>query len=128
MHTNTKAIVEAHWNSANARDWATFGRLLDPALQYEVPQTREYIEGAEGYLDMFSTWPGDWKAQIKTLVCEGERAASIIDFIVDDSVMTGITVFAFSCGRITSVTDYWPDSYEPPPRQSAHMKRRKRET
>ena len=125
MHTNTKTIVEAHWNTANARDWATFGRFLDPALQYEVPQTREYIEGAEGYLDMFRTWPGDWKVQIKTLVCERERAVSIIDFIVNNSVTTGITVFAVSGGQITSVSDYWPDFYEPPPRQSAHMKRRK---
>ena len=93
MHTSTRAIIEAHWNSANARDWFRFETLLDPALQYEVPQTREYVEGGAGYLDMFRTWPGAWTVQIRTLICEAERGVCVIDFIVGNDVTTGISIF-----------------------------------
>lgn len=119
----TRARVQRHWALANAREWDAFGALLDPALRYEVPQTREYIDGGPGYLEMFRTWPGAWTAVIRELVCDGERAVCIVDFAVDGQTMTGISVFVFRDGRIAAVTDYWPEPYEPPPRATAAMKR-----
>lgn len=124
MYTSTRQIVESHWACANRRDWPGFEQLLDPALRYEVPQTREYISSGAGYLDMFRTWPGQWVATVKTLVCEGAKAVCIIDFTVDAEVMVGISVFEVTAGKIVSVTDYWPEPYEPPARQSSHLKRR----
>jgi hypothetical protein len=73
---------------------------------------------------MFHTWPGDWKAKIQHLVCEETKAISIIAFKVGKEVMTGITVFGVAQGKITSVTDYWPEPYEPPQRVSSFFKRR----
>jgi len=119
-----RATIEAHWRFANARDWLRFEALLSPELQYEVPQTREYIEGAAGYLDLFRTWPGQWKAAIKHLVVDGNKAVCVIDFIVESEVMIGISMFELQRGRLVKVTDYWPEPYEPPQRSSAHMKRR----
>jgi SnoaL-like domain len=124
VDTDTRRLIESHWQLANARRWEAFAALLHPSLRYEVPQTREYIEGGQGYLDMFRTWPGDWKADVKQLVCESSKAISVIEFAVDNQTMTGISVFAINSGLIVSVTDYWPEPYEPPPRLSAHMKRR----
>jgi SnoaL-like domain len=124
MNIPTREIVELHWSCANRRDWSGFEQLLAPALQYEVPQTREYISSGAGYLDMFRTWPGEWTATVKTLVCEGKKAVCIIDFTVGAEVMVGISVFEVSAGKITAVTDYWPEPYEPPARQSSCMKRR----
>ena len=124
MNAATREIVLQHWMCANQRDWVGFEKLLDPQLQYEVPQTREYIESGVGYLDMFRTWPGNWKATIKTLVCEEAKAVCIIDFEIGTQVEVGISVFELANGRIVAVTDYWPEPYEPPARQSAHMKRR----
>jgi hypothetical protein len=124
MSEQTRALIQAHWNLANARDWTKFAQLLHPALLYEAPQTREYIEGGHGYLDMFSTWPGDWRASIRQLICDESKAISIIDFVVGTEVMTGISIFELSNGLISKVTDYWPESYEPPARVSPHMKRR----
>lgn len=121
---DTRSIIEAHWASANARQWAAFGELLHPDLRYEVPQTREYIEGGAGYLEMFRTWPGAWTAVVKQLVCDGATAVCIIDFVVPgEDTMTGISVFEVSDGLLLKVTDYWPAPYEPPPRQTPHMKR-----
>lgn len=124
MSDPTRSLIEAHWSFANARDWSAFARLLHPGLLYEAPQTREYIEGGPGYLDMFSTWPGDWKASIKQLICEEAKAITVIDFAVGGEVMTGISIFELDGGLITKVTDYWPEPYEPAPRASPHMKRR----
>jgi hypothetical protein len=73
---------------------------------------------------MFSTWPGDWKASIKQLVCEESKAVCVIDFAVGAESTTGISIFEVKNGVITGVTDYWPEPYEPPPRATPLMKRR----
>jgi hypothetical protein len=124
MSEKTRALIQAHWDIANAREWSSFAQLLHPGLRYEVPQTREYIEGGHGYLEMFSSWPGDWTASIKHLVCEETKAVCVIDFEVGAEVMTGISVFEVDSALITRVTDYWPEPYEPPPRATPYMKRR----
>lgn len=124
MSHTTRELVRAHWRFANARDWPAFAALLHPGLRYKVPQTREYIDGGAGYLELFRTWPGAWVAQIKQLVCEGGKAICIIDFIVDAQTMTGISSFDVAQGLLVAVTDYWPEPYEPPPRATLHMKRR----
>jgi SnoaL-like domain len=118
------SLIETHWRLANARRWPEFARLLAPDMRYEVPQTREYIDGAEGYLEMFSTWPGDWRADIQRLVCDQSSAVCIIDFVIGDQTETGISVFEISAGYVAKVTDYWPAPYDPPPRATAHLKRR----
>ena len=124
MSESTRALILQHWSLANERRWAEFERLLAPDLYYEAPQTREYIESGIGYFEMFRTWPGNWKATIKQLICEDDTAMSIIDFDVGDERMTGISIFQISNGLICRVTDYWPDPYEPAPRATAHLKRR----
>lgn len=124
MSEQTRAIILRHWELANARRWKEFQQLLHTDLRYEVPQTREYVESGAGYLEMFSTWPGAWEARIQHLVCEPCKAICVIEFVVNSETMTGISIFELSADLITRVTDYWPDPYEPPPRHTAHMRRR----
>jgi SnoaL-like domain len=124
MSEQTRSLILQHWELANARRWSEFSHLLHPDLQYEVPQTREYIESGPGYLEMFSTWPGDWRATIKHLVCEESKAICVIDFLVGGETMAGISIFELSGPLISGVTDYWPEPYEPPPRSTSYMKRR----
>lgn len=124
MPESTRSLILAHWSTANARQWESFASLLAPSLRYDVPQTREYIDSGEGYLEMFRTWPGDWQATIRHLVCEEAKAVCVIDFVDGAQTMTGISVFEVVQGRIAAVTDYWPEPYEPPPRQTRHLKRR----
>ena len=123
-NSSTRELILAHWQFANDRDWQGFGALLHADLQYEVPQTREYIQGGHGYLEMFRTWPGDWQAVVQGLVCEPGKVACVIDFVVGDEIMTGISIFEIAAGRIIKVTDYWPTPYDPPARQTPHLKRR----
>lgn len=124
MSLSVRTAIEAHWNLSNERSWDAFRALLHPALLYECPQTREYIEGAEGYVEMFRTWPGDWRAHITRLICQQGEGVSFIDFVVGAETMQGISVFEFDGGLVAKVTDYWPEDYEPPARATPHMKRR----
>jgi hypothetical protein len=124
MSGHTRTLIQRHWSLANQRAWPAFAALLADDLKYEVPQTRERIDSGAGYLDLFSTWPGDWRADVRELVCDGPKAVCRIDFCVDGQVMTGISFFTLNAGgRIAEVVDYWPEPYEPPPRSSRHMRR-----
>jgi hypothetical protein len=125
MPDATRTLILRHWELANERRWEEFSALLAEDLYYEAPQTREYIESGYGYFEMFRTWPGDWKATIKELVCDSKKAVCVIDFDVGESRMTGISIFELQDGRISKVTDYWPEPYEPPPRVTSYMKRRR---
>ena len=124
MSETTRDLILRHWRLANARQWDAFETLLAPDLGYDVPQTREYIDSGPGYSEMFRTWPGDWTATVQHLVCDGDKAVCVIDFDVAGDRMTGISIFERRGGLIVKVTDYWPEPYEPPPRQTAQMKRR----
>ena len=123
MTESTRALILQHWELANERRWKEFQTLLAPGLYYEAPQTREYIDSGLGYFEMFRTWPGDWKATIKQLICDGDQAISIIDFDVGEERMTGISIFEVKDGLIYKVMDYWPAPYEPAQRATEHMKR-----
>lgn len=124
MSEQTRLLILRHWELANARRWNEFQQLLHVDLRYDVPQTREYIESGAGYLEMFSTWPGEWAARIEHLVCEPNKAICVIEFAVNSETMTGISIFELSAGLIVRVTDYWPEPYEPPARFTPHMRRR----
>jgi SnoaL-like domain len=124
MSDATRALIQRHWALANQRNWPAFAELLAPGLRYDVPQTREFIDGAQGYLDLFATWPGDWRVEIQDLICEGRAAVCRIAFIADGELMTGISYFTLdAAGKIERVVDYWPAPYEPPPRTSRFMQR-----
>ena len=85
---------------------------------------RERSTGAEGYLDLFRTWPQPWRATVQLMVAEAGRVVCQIDFQANDgSHMTGLGVFDLQGGLITRVTDWWPEPYEPPPRQTPHLHR-----
>ena len=115
--------VEAFWRTANSRQWSAFAALLHPQMVYLVPQTCERGEGAAALVDIFRTWPGDWVAEVQTLIADDTRAVTTVRFVVGDTVETGISFFEFEGGLIRCVTDYWPTAYEPPPRASAHLRR-----
>lgn len=120
----TRAVIERHWKLANERNWQEFALLLATDLQYHTPMTRERIHSGAGYLDLFVTWPGNWRAEIEELICEEGKAACRITFLSDGESMTGISFFTLSTqGQITSVTEFWPEPYEPPARMSMHMLR-----
>ncbi|HYA00836.1 MAG TPA: nuclear transport factor 2 family protein [Candidatus Binatia bacterium] len=116
------AAVASYWAAADARDWGRFADLLAPDVLYEMPQSRERVQGRAAYLRFnVEGFPGDWRITVERIVAEGRHAASRIRLSEPAGVGIGITFFELDdAGRIARITDYWPEPYDPP-RDRAHL-------
>jgi SnoaL-like domain len=97
-----------------------FAAILHPDVVYELPQTRERVRGREAYLDFNITFPGDWTIQVSRVTADDVRGAAEIVLRV---MMPAVVFFEFTDGLVARVTDYWPESYEPPVRISKFIER-----
>ncbi|RFU83837.1 nuclear transport factor 2 family protein [Streptomyces triticagri] len=110
-----RRTVETYWAAADARDWAAVEAALAEDVVYDLPQTRERIAGRAAFLRFNQEYPGDWRLRIVRIVAEGDQVVTWTHFTVGLEEMYGIAFFTGdAAGRITSQTDFWPESYEPP--------------
>ncbi|MFB8024712.1 MULTISPECIES: nuclear transport factor 2 family protein [unclassified Streptomyces] len=112
-----RAAVEAYRAAADARDWEAFAATLADDLVYDLPQSRERILGKERYLRFNQECPGHRRVRIERIVADGEgrQAAVRTLFTVGAEERHAVHFFTFdAAGRITGVTDFWPEPYEPP--------------
>jgi ketosteroid isomerase-like protein len=115
--------IEAYFQTLNARDWTAFAAILHPEVLYEIPQTGECVRGREGYLDFNITFPGNWTLEVVRLLADDVRGAAEIVLQVNGQAMPAVVFFEFTDGLIARITDYWPESYEPPLRLSKFVER-----
>jgi predicted ester cyclase len=115
--------VETYFQTLNARDWTGFAAILHDQVLYELPQTRERVRGREAYLDFNITFPGDWRLEVVRVIADDLRGAAEIVLRIDSEVMPALVFFEFMDGLIARITDYWPESYEPPVRVSKFVER-----
>lgn len=100
-------------------------QLLAPQLVYEVPQTREFIEGVEGFVDFFATWPQPWRVELLRCVAQAGQVAVEMRFQGEvGPPQTCVGFYELQDGRIVRIVEYWPEPYEPPPRHSRYLQRR----
>ncbi|MEU8587101.1 nuclear transport factor 2 family protein [Streptomyces sp. NPDC048664] len=113
--TDLRTTVEAFWAAAEARDWAAFADTLTEDVVYTLPQTRERVRGRENFLRFQREYPGDWHLRVERVVAEPGQAVSWLHFTVGLEEMYGISFFtADREGHIATVTEFWPEPYEPP--------------
>ena len=65
-----RELAELFIASLEARDWDTWTELLDPAVVYEIPQSRERIRGRDRYLRFNQEYPGDWHLRQKLVIAD----------------------------------------------------------
>lgn len=112
-------VIAAFWQRAESRDWPAFAELLAPDVVYQEPQTRERVRGKEAYVRFNAEFPGDWHLTVHRIIGSGRQGVSWIDFTLDGEHMTGISFFELDdAGLISTITDFWPDPYEPPANRS----------
>ncbi|WP_442813395.1 nuclear transport factor 2 family protein [Streptomyces sp. NBC_01754] len=112
-----RAVVQAYWAAANARDWDAFAAVLADDVVHDLPQSRERIRGKERYVAFNRACPGERHTRIERLVADGEEPQAAARTLVTAGLdqMHAVHFFTFDAeGRITSVTDFWPEPYEPP--------------
>lgn len=112
-----RATVERYWTAADVRDWDTFEATLADEVLYELPQTRERIRGKERYMAFNREYPGDWRVRVERVVADGDgrQAAVRTLFMEGGQESHAVHFFTFDAqGRISGITDFWPEPYEPP--------------
>ncbi|MFH0520618.1 nuclear transport factor 2 family protein [Streptomyces sp. M41] len=113
--TDLRKTVERFWATAEARDWDAFAETLAEDVVYTLPQTRERISGRERYVRFNREYPGEWHLRTERVVAEPGQAVTWIHVTVGLEEMYGISFFTGDAdGRISTVTDFWPEPYEPP--------------
>ncbi|HEY1176626.1 MAG TPA: nuclear transport factor 2 family protein, partial [Phytomonospora sp.] len=110
-----RTAVEKYWTTADARDWDAFATLIAEDVVYELPQSRERITGKEKYVRFNREYPGDWRASLHRVVAEADGGVSWIKVVADGETVDAVTFFEVDDdGLFARITDFWPESYEPP--------------
>lgn len=112
-----RATVERYWTAADVRDWDTFEATLADEVLYDLPQTRERIRGKERYMAFNREYPGDWRVRVERVVADGDgRQAAVRTLFTEGGQEShAVHFFTFDArGRISGITDFWPEPYEPP--------------
>ncbi|MGI5427519.1 nuclear transport factor 2 family protein [Streptomyces sp. CA-179760] len=113
--TDLRKTVERFWAAAEAREWAAFAGTLSEDVVYTLPQTRERISGRERFVQFNREYPGDWHLRVERVVAEPGQVASWIHVRVGVEEMYALSFFTGDGeGRISAITDFWPEPYEPP--------------
>jgi len=116
---DTTAIVRAFADALERRDWPAFAALLDPDVVYEIPQTRERIRGRDTYVRFNAEFPGDWHIAPKVVLADDHDGSLLFEWTTDgEEPALAIAFFEFDRAanpRITRITDFWPEPYDPPP-------------
>ena len=110
-----RELAERFIATLEARDWDAWAGLLHPAVVYEIPQSRERIRGRDRYLRFNQEYPGDWHLRPKVTVADERHGVVWFEWLLDGRTDDAMVFFEFADGRITRVTDFWPEPYEPPP-------------
>jgi hypothetical protein len=113
--SDNRALVVSFIDSLERRDWETWAGLLHADVVYELPQTRERITGRDSYLRFNQEYPGDWHLRLKLAIADDANGVAWFGWELPDvEPADGMAFFTYADGLITSVTDFWPEPYEPP--------------
>jgi hypothetical protein len=118
-----ETTIRRFWETTEARDWDRLADVLADDLVYEMEQTRERVRGKQAFLRFFAEFPGDWHLTVRRVIADptGAGGVSLLDFVVGDETMVGITFFTFDDdGLISRLDDVWPEPYERP-ESRAHL-------
>lgn len=114
--SDNSALGRRYLELLEARDWDAWTALLATDVVYDMPQTRELIKGRASFLEFNQTYPGEWHLTPKVVIADDERAVVWFDWRMGDESGQSQTFLEIDAGRITRVTDFWPEAYDPPER------------
>jgi hypothetical protein len=113
--SDKNSLVRRFIETLEGRDWASFSELLTPEVVYELPQTRERIRGRDAYVEFNREYPGDWHLRLKVVISDDANGVAWFDWRVGPGESgDGVAFFSFEGDRISKVTDFWPEPYDPP--------------
>ncbi|MBV8196468.1 MAG: nuclear transport factor 2 family protein [Candidatus Dormibacteraeota bacterium] len=114
MAAAAKELVAAFARALEARDWDALATLLDRAVVYELPQTRERIRGRDRYVRFNAEYPGDWHIEPRVVLGDDHDGCLLFQWTNAGEDSLAIAFFEVEEGRISKITDFWPEPYDPP--------------
>ena len=109
-----RALVSAFAERLEDRDWSGLADLLAPDLIYEIPQTRERIRGRDRYLTFNREYPGNWHIEPVVTLGDDHDGALLFRWSLAGQSSLAVAFFEVNRDRITKITDFWPEPYDPP--------------
>lgn len=111
----TRQLIARFFATLEGRDWAGFAMVLHPDVVYEIPQSRERIRGRDSYVQFNREFPGDWHLTPTQILVDGDAAVGRFEWRVGEAPSEEAFVFfGVRDGLLASVTDFWPEPYDPP--------------
>ncbi len=111
----TRDLVLRFISTLDARDWERWIDTMQPEVVYEVPQTHERIRGRDTYLEFNREFPGDWQLRPHVVIADDDNGVCWFRWrLGDQPEEDALAYFTFRDGLISTVTDFWPESYDPP--------------
>jgi ketosteroid isomerase-like protein len=120
---DARALAAAYIDALERRDWDALAALLHPDVVYEVPQTRERIRGRERFVTFNAEFPGDWHLEPRVVLGDDHDGSLLFRWTRDEEDTLAVAFLEVEAGRITKVTDFWPEPYEPPPGREHFVER-----
>lgn len=113
---DTRQLIERFLSTLDKRDWAGLADVLHPDVVYDIPQSRERIRGRDRYIRFNREYPGDWHVTPTQILVDGDAGVARFDWQVGATpVEEAFVFFGVRDGLLATVTDFWPEPYDPPP-------------
>jgi hypothetical protein len=113
---SAEAVVREFWRLMATNDFHAVAAVLAPQFVCEWPQSNERLRGPANFARMNAEYPTDgrWTFRINRLVATASEVVTQVS--VSDGVQTAepVSFFTVVDGRITQLTEYWPEPFEAP--------------
>jgi ketosteroid isomerase-like protein len=122
MGINASELVTEFWRLMATNEFESVSQVLADDFVLEWPQSRERIRGAANFARMNREYEakGPWQFTIHRLIASDFEVVSDVS-VTDGSVRArAISIFDVAHGKITKITEFWPESYEAPANR-AHL-------
>ncbi|OSM42289.1 nuclear transport factor 2 family protein [Nesterenkonia sp. PF2B19] len=121
---DTADLARNYLSHLTNREWDAWSALLHPDVIYTTPQSRERRRGREAFLRFNQEYPGDWQLTEKWVLGDTDRAVIWFAWTVGDDCGDAQSFLSFDdSGRITEITEFWPEPYDDPDRATPATER-----
>lgn len=111
----TRQLIDRFFATMESRDWAGFADVAHAAMIYEIPRSRERIRGRDRYVQFNQDYPGDWHVTPTQILADADAGVARFDWRVGETpIEEAFVFFVVRDGLLASVTDSWPEPYDPP--------------
>ena len=112
----SEAVVAAFWAAMGTNDFAQAAAWLDPAFEYYMPQTGEYLRGRADFVALNAGYPaaGRWSFTVRSILAAGAEAVSDVEITDGAMRARAITFHQVRQGLILRQREYWPEDYPAP--------------